>query len=126
MQHVLTNKKVSNIIASGIHTRTEKTKTNLFERLLAWCGTQEHNRLLWMALTFAGLIILALPCTAFPFLLLGVNSLNLWILTCVINVPVIAINLAAQPIKIILPVLFISWIADAIVILSCITVFLVR
>ena len=76
MQHVLTNRKVSNIIASGIYTRTEKAKTNLFTKLLAWCGTQEHNRLLWMALTFAGLIILALPCTALPFMLLGVNSLK--------------------------------------------------
>jgi hypothetical protein len=126
MQQVLTNRKVSDIIASGIYKHTQKAKTNVFKTFFTWCDTQEHNRLLWMALTLSGLIILVIPCTALPYLLSGTTDLNLWILTCAINVPVIALSLAAQPTKIILPALFISWIADGAIILSSIITFLIR
>ncbi|MEO7800572.1 MAG: hypothetical protein ABIR81_01160 [Ginsengibacter sp.] len=124
MQQVLTNTKVSEVFVNGIYNYAQQTKTNVFTRLLSWCETQEHNRLLWMALSFGGLIVFVIPCTAIPYLLLGVNNLNLWILVCIINVPIISLNLAAQSTKLILPALFISWALDAIIILSYLGVFL--
>lgn len=125
MQHIIAHRKLSDIIASVVHQSNE-AHVNPFTKFFAWCNAQEHNRLLWMAFTFCGFMLLALPCTALPYLLLNENNLNLWILTLVINVPLIALSLAAQPTKIILPALFISWMADAIIILTTIITFIVR
>jgi hypothetical protein len=126
MQQVLTNRKVSDVIASEIYDYRQKSKTYVLKRFLAWCHTQEHNRLLWMAFTLSGLIVFVIPSTALPYLLSGTTDMNLWILTSVINVPVIALSLAAQPTKIILPALFISWTADVLIILGSFIVFLIR
>ena len=124
MQQVLTNRKVSDVIASRLYR--QKAKTNVFKRFFAWCDTQEHNRFLWMAFTLSGLIVFMIPSTALPYLLSGTIDINLWILTCIINVPVIALSLAAQPTKIILPACFIAWIADVLIILGSFIIFLIK
>jgi hypothetical protein len=126
MQQVLSHRKISNVLASDTYKHTQKAKANAFTRLFAWCETQEHNRFLWMALALSGLMVLVIPSTALPYLLSGTTDLNLWILTCVINVPVIVLSLATQPTKIILPALFISWIADVLIILGYFIMFLMK
>lgn len=54
----------------------------------------------------------------------GGNNFNLWILTCLINTPVLAISLAAQPTKITLPVLITAFIADFLIIVGTLAYFL--
>jgi hypothetical protein len=126
MQHVLTSTKISNTISAGMLRSSAQTHKNVFTTFFAWCNAQESSRLLWMAAAFGGLILFALPCTALPMLLLGKNYMALWILTCAVNVPVVALSLAAQPTKIIIPALFISWIVDAGIILTTLITFFTK
>ena len=50
----------------------------------------------------------------------GHNDFNLWVITCVVNVPMLVVNLAAQPTKVTLPVMFSAWFIDLIVVLYCV------
>ncbi len=117
MQQVITP-KVSDLIASHIYRESRKAEANLFTRLLAWCKLQQETRLLWMGLAFFGLTILAIPCLALPYLLSGVNNMNLWMAIFIVNVPVITIFMANQPTKIALPVMFFSWAINFVIIIS--------
>ncbi len=121
MQHAITNAEISNLINADFYTvsQTSRTKTNLFSRFFSWCETQEESRFLWLVLTYLGQIGLALPATLAAIVFLGGNNFNLWIFACVINVPVLAVNLAAQATKVTLPALFFAWITDAVIIMSC-------
>lgn len=127
MQHAITNAEVTSLINSDFYAAREvKTKVSRYTRFYNWCCEQEESRFMWLILAYLGQIGLALPATLAAILFLGGNNFSLWILACVINVPVLAINLAAQPTKVTLPALFFAWIADAIIILSCTAFFLMH
>ena len=121
MQHVISNSTIADLIHSDYYHVPAATKknTSVFHTFIAWCEGQEENRILWMVLTYLGQIGLALPCAMAAIIFMGGNNFNLIMLACLINVPVLAINLAAQPTKITLPALFFALLADAVIIVSC-------
>jgi hypothetical protein len=98
-------------------------KTEFLKNFFAWCERQEENRFFWMGIALFGLIGAVVPITLFAIYLAG-NNFNLWIITCAVNVPVLALNLAAQPPKVTLPALFIALLADAVLIAYSLAVFL--
>lgn len=128
MQHAITDAEVSRFINADFYTipQTARTKTNILTMFASWCKAQEKNRFLWLGLAFLGLIGLALPCTLTAILLMGNSSFPLVVLACVINVPVLMLNLAAQSTKITLPAFFFACIADTLIILYCAGLFLLK
>ena len=123
MQHAISAADVKRFVASEQRATTKKAQVNVFSRFINWCEGQESSRMLWLVITFLLQIGMALPCTLAAILFLGNNSFSLWILACVINVPVLAINLAAQSTKITIPSLFFAWTADLMIILYCASLF---
>jgi hypothetical protein len=57
-----------------------------------------------------------LPLTLLSVLFLAGNNFTLWIIVLSANMPVLALNLAAQPPKVTIPVLLASLIIDIVVI----------
>lgn len=119
MQHAISTAEVRDFVAARQHTTTREAKANVFSRFINWCASQESSRILWLVMTFLLQIGMAVPCTLTAILLWGNNSFPLWIFACAVNVPVLAINLAAQPTKITIPSLFFAWAVDFLIILYC-------
>ena len=86
-------------------------KPGLFSRFTNWCDLQESNRFLWLGIAFMGSIGMVLPLTLVTVLLTSRNFILLAI-AAIANVPVLAINLAAQPTKVTLPFLFSAWLIN--------------
>jgi hypothetical protein len=97
----------------------EKSKTvSVAGRFIAWCDAQEDQRFLWLGIALMGNIGMLLPLTLLTVLLASGNNFLLWVLTVAANVPVLAVNLAAQPTKVTLPFLFSSWFLNIMIIIS--------
>ena len=101
-----------------------KTKTGVFQNFIAWCDKQEDSRLLWLGVSILGGIATVLPITLLAIVFLAQNNFTLWAITCSVNVFILIVNLAAQPQKIALPVLFFVWCLDALIILYCFLTYL--
>jgi hypothetical protein len=86
-------------------------KLSLLTRFINWCDLQESNRFLWLGMAFMGSIGMVLPLTLVTVLLTSQNFILLAI-AAIANVPVLAINLAAQPTKVTLPFLFSAWLIN--------------
>jgi hypothetical protein len=123
MQHVISAAEVQNYIASSQRATVKKAQANVFSRFINWCKQEEDNRMMWLGVSYLLQIGMALPCTLAAILFWGNNSFPLWIFACIINVPVLAINLAAQPTKIIIPALLSAWTVDLMIILYCASLF---
>jgi hypothetical protein len=123
MQYSITSNHASGISVSTSHIHKNERSFNLLTKFFEWCATQEHNRFLWMAVSYFALIGLALPATAYAIIFFGGNNFVFWITALAMNVPVLVLNLAALPTKITLSALIFAWAADAILILYCITLF---
>lgn len=126
MQNAILSSKTSNAITAGFYTTATRKQAGIFSRFFSWCAAQEDQRIMWLVLTFLGQIGLALPCTLFSIVFMGGNNFGLWLAACAINVPVLAITLAAQPTKVTIPALFFAWAADASIILYCVYSFIVH
>ena len=113
-------------IKTSIQFPQIKTHTNVISRFFEWCEKQESNRFLWLGLTFFAQIGLTVPLTAYSILFFGGNNFLLCIILCAVNVPVLVLNLAALPAKTTLPVLFFAWLAQAILILFCVSGFFIQ
>ena len=124
MQYSLTGNHVPNISISATRSQKNERSLNLFKMFFEWCAAQEHNRFLWMAVSYFALIGLALPATAYSIIFFGGNNFVFWMIALVMNVPVLVLNLAALPTKITLSALIFAWAADAILILYCAALFL--
>ena len=123
-QAISTQKTHTNIHDS--YANAASATAGLIHRFIAWCNIQEENRFLWLAIAFVGGIATILPLTLIAVVFGADNNFNLWILACIINVPILIVNLAQQPTKIILPVLFLGMIGDAMIILYCLALFFVK
>jgi hypothetical protein len=66
------------------------------------------------------------PLTALAILFAGGNNEVLWIIACAVNVPVLALNLAALPTKVTLPVLFFALLTDVCIIVASLAMFVTR
>ena len=127
MQNVIAPTNIPNYVVPAYYTVTKKkSQVSVFSKFIAWCQGQEEYRMLWMALAFLGLIGVAMPLTLVGVVFLAGNNLGLWIAVCIINVPVLVVNLAAQPTKITLPFLFFAWIMDAAIIIYCVSYFFIH
>jgi len=107
-------------------SRAVTAHNNIFTRFYAWTVTQEEKRFMWLAFTYILQIGLALPCTLMAIVFLGGNNFNLWLIACVVNVPSLALGLAAQSTKVTLPVLFFAWLVDAGIILFAAATYLLH
>ena len=99
------------------------TKEGLIDRFIVWCNKQEENRFLWLGIALMGSVCTVLPLTLLAIVFGADNNFTLWIIACIINVPVLILNLAVQPTKFILPVMFFAWLADVLIIAYCGAVF---
>ena len=124
MQQVISNHKIHLTRQESIASRT--SATSLINMFIAWCNLQEENRFLWLAVSLLGGIGTVLPITLMAIVFGADNNFSLWVIACIVNVPILIVNLAAQPQKFILPVLFFAWIVDAIIVVYCLTLFFVR
>jgi hypothetical protein len=84
-----------------------KTQTSIAHKFFAWCATQQKNRLQWLAIiiTLYGCVITPLTLL---FVILSGNSMLFWALTIAAMGMSLAINLAAAPTKVTIPVFFLS------------------
>lgn len=121
MQQVISTQKVRLTGLNAVLAGNPVSST--ISKFIEWCNLQEKNRFLWLAVSVVGGIGTVLPVTLMAIVFGASNSLNLWAATCIINVPILIVNLAAQPAKFILPVLFFAWIVDAIIIMYCLVLF---
>lgn len=98
-------------------------KASLLGNFIQWAKAQEENRLLWTGIALAAQGCILLPITMMTVLLSGMNFY-------VLLVPIISIagnllvNLAALPAKITVPVFFLGLLADVVVILAALALFL--
>jgi hypothetical protein len=95
------------------------------KRFLNWCDQQEKNRLLWLGLAIMGHIGMVLPLTLLAILFLANNNFILWTIVLVANMPVLALNLAAQPPKVTIPVMAASLFINLAVIITSVVAFLI-
>jgi hypothetical protein len=118
MQQVISTQDIRTMQANAF-----VSKEGLLKTFLKWCDRQQQNRLLWLGIAVLGGIATVLPITLLAVVFLANNSFTLWAIACTLNVPVLIVNLADQPTKIALPVLFSVWFIDAVIILYCVAVF---
>ena len=116
MQTVITAESFPSI-SQGEVVSQHLDHNQVLTRFMNWCAGQEENRFIWLAVGFLGTIGMVLPLTVSALIAAGGNNFPLLMMTCIVNVPVLAFNLAAQSTKVTLPVLFFAWLVDAAVII---------
>ena len=124
MQKAILSGAAPSSIFSPEYAATRQAKTSVIKKFFDWCASQEDKQFLWLAISLFGLIGMVLPVTAVAILFAGGNSLTLWIIACAFNVPVLILNLAAQPPKIVLPALTLAVLADVCVIVASLILFI--
>src|SRR6476660_9785404 len=122
-QTILSN--TQNVVTHYAYSASIHSKPNAIKRFIQWCNKQEEYRFLWIAISLFGHIGMVLPLTLLSILFFAGNNFNLWIIACSVNVPVLALNLAAQPPKVTLPVMCASLVADMIIIGMCVAMFFI-
>ncbi|MEP6616147.1 MAG: hypothetical protein ABJA57_06185 [Ginsengibacter sp.] len=123
MQHVISS-HTFRTFRHEPYAATYINQASLLSRFVAWCNKQEDSRLFWMGMALLGGIGAVLPLTLMAVVFFAANNFSLWIIACVVNVPVLVVNLAAQPQKVTLPVLFFAWMIDVLIIAYSIAVVL--
>ncbi len=94
---------------------TGKAKRSLVSQFMNWCASQEENRFLWLAIILAGHACFITPLTV-TFVMFSGNSMLLWSLAIAAMAMTLITNLAAMPVKITIPVFFLSLAIDVTVI----------
>lgn len=105
MQHVISTKDIR-LSKQYSYTKNNTSLISYINRFIAWCDAEERNRFLWLGVALMIGIGTIMPITLSAIVFIGGNALPLWIAACIFNVPVLVVNLAAQPTKLTLPVLF--------------------
>lgn len=124
MQQVLSANN-SKALQQQTYTTTTKANAGIITRFFQWCERQEDNRFTWIGVSLFGSIGGVLPLTLLLVSLAYPGNFVLWIASAAVNVPVLAINLAAQPTKVTLPFLFFAWTTNlAIIISSAVSLFI--
>jgi hypothetical protein len=67
---------------------------------------------------------MVVPLTLLSILFLANNNFILWVVVLSANMPVLALNLAAQPTKVTIPVMLTSLIVNIVVIILSVVVFM--
>lgn len=95
------------------------SKSSILKKFMKWCESQEQYRFLWLGISLFGQIGMIVPLTLLAVLFFANNNFTLWIIVCSVNVPVLALNLAAQPPKVTLPTMFFALLVNVIVMALC-------
>ena len=111
--------------SNNSYAKRLSVKTNSIAKFFSWCEGQDSNKFMWLGIAVMGSIGAVLPVTLSAIAFIGGNNFALWIIALSFNVPVLIVNLAAQPAKITLPALFLSWIVNALIILYCVIGFFI-
>ena len=123
MQQTISSASFENIVTSAVYVDREP-RVNSLTRFIGWCDQQEQNRLLWLGIGIMGHIGMIVPLTLLAILFLANNNFVLWIVVLCTNMPVLALNLAAQPPKITIPVMVTSLLINIVVIVISAAMFL--
>ena len=97
---------------------------SILKRFFCWCDRQEKNRLLWLGVGIMGHIGTVVPLTLLSILFLAGNNFTLWVVVLSANMPVLALNLAAQPPKVTIPVMVASLFINIVVIATSLVAFI--
>jgi len=123
MEQTISPAVFENVFAPSVHIEKSRNVKSM-RRFIDWCDQQEKNRLLWLGIAIMGHIGMVLPLTLLSILFLADNNFALWIVVLCVNMPVLALNLAAQPPKVTLPVMFTSLFIDIVVVILSSVMFL--
>ena len=115
MQQTISSVSFENIVTPAVYV-DRQPRANSLIRFIGWCDQQEQNRLLWLGIGVMGHIGMIVPLTLLAILFLANNNFVLWIVVLCANMPVLALNLAAQPPKITIPVMLTSLFVNIVVI----------
>src|SRR6476620_10594076 len=124
MQQTISSASFEKILGSPAYA-PKAARVNSLRKFISWCDQQEKNRLLWLGLGIMGHIGMILPLTLLSILFLASNNFALWIVVLCANMPVLALNLAAQPPKVTIPVMLASVTIDIVVIILSAVMFLI-
>ena len=125
MQQVISTHKI-HLTNNSSYAGDTPVIISLISEFIAWCNMQEKNWFLWLAVALVAGIGAVLPLTMFAIVFGGDNNFALWVIVSVTNVPILVVNLAQQPAKVKLPVLFFAWITNAIIITYCLVHFFMK
>ncbi len=118
MQQVISGQNIR-LVKEHTYNHQDGLITNFF----VWCTRQEEKRFLWLSIALIVGIGTILPLTLFAIMVGAHSNFTLWIVTSAVNVPVLVLILAVQPMKATLSVLFFAWITDAIIVAYCAVLF---
>jgi len=124
MEQTISSASFENIITSAVYVEKEPRVRSL-RKFITWCDQQEKNRLLWLGIGIMGHIGMILPLTLLAILFLANNNFAMWVVVLCANMPVLALNLAAQPPKVTIPVMLTSLIINIVVIVMSAITFLI-
>jgi hypothetical protein len=123
MQHTISSPSFEKIFPAYVE---KSPAINILKRFFSWCDQQEKNRLLWLGIGIMGHIGTVLPLTLLSILFLASNNFTLWTIVLGANMPVLALNLAAQPPKVTIPVMLASLFINIIVIAASLVTFILQ
>ena len=112
---------LQNLTSLQMPVASSRSHAGIFQKYTSWLKSQDEKKFIWLAIAVVGSIGMVLPITLFSIVNSG-NNFNLWIIACMINVPVLALNLAAQPPRITINFLFFAWLVDLLMIAYCTSV----
>ena len=105
------------------HHTQEHTGRGLLFQFTAWLNTQEEKRFFWAAISLVGHGTVFTILTFATVILTG-NVFALIAVTCATMMLVLAVNLAALPVKYIIPIFIGSLLVDALVIITAIALWI--
>ena len=94
-------------------------KKNIVQKFLAWCESQNENRIAWLAIALAGHGCVITPITMF-FIMMAGNNFVYWPLAMGAMTMCVIVNLAAMPTKITIPLFVLSLVIDLVIIANCV------
>lgn len=97
---------------------TASARPSLAARFMRWCASQEQYRFGWVAGILAVHGCALTPITLFAIVLSGSN-IALWVTAIIAMGSALVANLAAQPMKVTIPVFFASILVDLTIIVAC-------
>jgi hypothetical protein len=118
MQQVISSKNI-HLVNERAYNHQGWLITNFFE----WCDRQEEKRFMWLSIALMVGIGTILPLTLFAIMVGANSNFTLWIITSAVNVPILVLILAVQPMKATLSVLFLAWTTDVIIMAYCTVLF---
>lgn len=111
-----------NTAQHSVETRSEM-KAGIWQKVVAYCNAQEEKRFFWVALSLLGHGTIFTILTFIVVILTG-NVFGLLVATCFIMVSVVIINLAALPLRYLIPVFFTSLLLDLLIMITAFTLWL--